>query len=92
MNRDARQADPFSGIKDGHVVDVGSGWDDVRQLLGVSFNRSLHDEMNNNSVTSAGREWGLPEWWLGTWALPASSDMTVLSLNDCGLAGAWVKN
>ena len=79
-------------IKNSRITNVGSSWDDARQLLGISFNRGLHDEMNNNSVTSAGREWGLPEWWLGTWALPTSSDMTALSLNDRGFAGAWVKN
>jgi hypothetical protein len=39
--------------------------DDVEKLLGIRLKGSLHNEMGNNQVTPAGRDWGLPEWWLG---------------------------
>jgi eukaryotic-like serine/threonine-protein kinase len=67
-------------------------WDNASKLLGVSLKGALNSEMSENRVTPAGREWGLTEWWLGSWDLPISSDITALSLDERGFAGAWVKN
>jgi hypothetical protein len=74
------------------ITGVNIRWDDARSLLGVSFKGALNGEMNNNQVTLAGRDWGLGEWWLGSWDLPISSDTTALSLDERGFAGAWVKD
>ena len=70
-------------------------WDDANRLLGISYKGGLQELQGgttHNRVTPAGRDWGLPEWWLGTWDVPISRGMTVLSLDDRGFAGAWVKN
>jgi outer membrane protein assembly factor BamB len=67
-------------------------WDDANRLLGVSFRGALNGEMNDNRATPAGSDWGLAGWWLGSWDLPVSRDITVLSLDDRGFAGAWVKS
>jgi outer membrane protein assembly factor BamB len=67
-------------------------WDDASNLLSVSFKGALNGELNNNQVTPAGRDWGLGEWWLGSWDLPLSGNTTALSLDERGFAGAWVKN
>jgi outer membrane protein assembly factor BamB len=71
---------------------VTFSWDDASKLVGVPYRGALMDDLNDNRATSAGRDWGLAEWWLGTWDVPVSSEMTVLSLDDRGFAGAWVKN
>ena len=65
---------------------------DTSSLLGISFDGALNGDMTENRVTPTGREWGLPEWWLGGWDLPISGNVTVLALNERGYAGAWVKN
>lgn len=67
-------------------------WDDSGKLLGVSVIGGLKNELGNNQVTPAGREWGLPDWWLGSWDLPPSNQITPLSLDDREYVGAWVKN
>lgn len=79
-------------VDNGAMSDITIRRDDTSKLLGISFETALNGLMSNNRVTPAGRDWGLAEWWIGTWDLPLSSDITVLSLNDRGFAGAWVKN
>jgi hypothetical protein len=79
-------------VENGVMTGATIRWDDANQLLGVSFKGALNGEFNNNQVTPAGRDWGLGEWWLGSWDLPPSSDTTALSLDERGFAGAWVKN
>jgi hypothetical protein len=60
-------------------------------LLGISLNGALNSDMSTNRVTTAGRDWGLPDWWLGGWDLPVSKQVKALSLDERGFAGAWVK-
>jgi eukaryotic-like serine/threonine-protein kinase len=77
-----------------HDTITGSSirWDDSSKLLGIAMKGGLKNEFGNNQVTPAGRDWGLPDWWLGTWDLPPSNEMVALSLDDREYAGAWVKN
>ncbi|MFZ3374821.1 MAG: PQQ-binding-like beta-propeller repeat protein [Chthoniobacterales bacterium] len=79
-------------VEKGDMTDALIRLDDANELLGVSFKGALNGEMNNNRVTPAGRDWGLAEWWIGWWDVPISSDITVLSLDERGFAGAWAKN
>ena len=78
--------------KNHSVTDVATKWDDARNLLGVSYDGALQDDLNYNRATNAGRAWGLPEWWLGTWDVRPSPDITPLSLDDRGSAGSWVRH
>jgi hypothetical protein len=66
-------------------------WEAAGALIGVSYKGGLQTELNENQVTPVGREWGLPEFWLGVWEVPASPDITVLSMDDRGLPASWVK-
>lgn len=79
-------------VDNGALTGATIRWDDTSDLLGLSFKGALNGEFNNNAVTHAGRDWGLGEWWLGSWDLPPSNDITVLSLDERGFAGAWVRN
>ena len=79
-------------VEKGTLTDAKIRWNDATRLLGISFKGALNNELGDNQVTPAGRDWGLPEWWLGAWDLPISNDVTALSLDDRGFAGAWVKS
>ena len=79
-------------VEKGAITDATIRWDDAQQLLGSSWQGGLNNEMGNNRVTPAGRDWGLGEWWLGAWDVPVSPDILALSLDERGYAGAWVKN
>src|ERR1035438_9868590 len=48
---------------------VTFSWDDASKLVGVPYRGALMDDLNDNRATSAGRDWGLAEWWLGTWEI-----------------------
>jgi eukaryotic-like serine/threonine-protein kinase len=77
---------------DSQITGAALRWDDAGKLLGISYKGGLQNNSASNRVTPAGLDCGLPEWWLGTWDVPISNEMTVLSLDDRGFAGAWVKN
>ena len=78
--------------KDNNITDMSLTWDAASNLLGVPYKGALQSDQNSNRVTATGRDWGLPEWWIGSWDVPASTGITPLSLDDRGFAGAWVKN
>jgi len=78
--------------KNNKLTDLSIGWDDASNLLSVSWKGALHEEKTSNQVTPAGRDWGLADWWLGTWDMPLSPELTPLALDDRGFAGAWVRN
>jgi hypothetical protein len=79
-------------VDKGTITGATMHWDDLEKLLGISFNGSLNNEFGDNQVTPAGRDWGFPDWWLGRWDMPLSSNITALSFDERGFAGAWVKN
>jgi len=74
------------------VEDYNFSLDRPSELLGISFKGFSTDENNDLRANETGRVWGLQDWWVGTWTLPVSSDITVLATNDRGFAGAWEKN
>jgi outer membrane protein assembly factor BamB len=79
-------------VEQGAMTDARIRWEDASNLLGVSFQGALNNEMDNNQVTPTGRDWGLAEWWLGSWDLPISSNTIALALDNRGFAGSWVKS
>ena len=42
-------------------------------------------------ATDAGRQWGLQQRWRGGWGIEPDKSITVLGLDEFGLASAWVK-
>ena len=59
-------------------------------LLDVRFDRSNFDPLTQH-VTAAGRRWNLEGWWNGTWSADAASVSTVLTRDENGEAGMFVK-
>jgi outer membrane protein assembly factor BamB len=78
--------------KDNKITDATYRWDDAGTLLGISYKGGLQNNSETSIATPAGRDWGLPTWWLGTWDAPISSGMTVLGQDDRAFANAWVKS
>jgi outer membrane protein assembly factor BamB len=78
--------------KNNNLTGMTMNWAAADALIGVSYKGGLQTEMNENQVTPVGREWGLPEFWLGVWEVPTSPDITVLSTDDRGLPASWVKS
>ena len=60
------------------------------RLLGVRHEAGRSDWMGA-TATAEGRRWGLPEWYLGGFAVPAEDVSTVLALDEFGQASSWVK-
>lgn len=46
----------------------------------------------NVVATAEGKRWGLPDWWIGEWAVETRVGITVLGTNEYGKAAAWAKN
>src|SRR6202020_2828374 len=76
-----------------NITGVAHKWDEAGALVGVSYRGGLSDDTSTeNLVTAAGRDWGLPEWWLGAWDVPVATNLTGLGLDDRGYAGAWARS
>ena len=61
------------------------------RLLGVDHTLG-HSDWMGARATEAGRRWGLPEWFIGGFAVPPGDATTVLALDEWGLSSAWVKS
>jgi eukaryotic-like serine/threonine-protein kinase len=61
------------------------------RLLGVDHTRGRADWMSARA-TAEGRRWGVPEWYIGGFAVPPRDVTTVLGLDEWGLASAWVRS
>ncbi|HEX7251869.1 MAG TPA: PQQ-binding-like beta-propeller repeat protein, partial [Thermoanaerobaculia bacterium] len=70
-----------------------TGTDQARaeRLLGVRLAGPLIDQIGS-LPTAEGRQWGLPEFWIGGFPAPAAEVTTVLGLDEFGQASAWVKS
>ncbi|HEY7575301.1 MAG TPA: PQQ-binding-like beta-propeller repeat protein, partial [Thermoanaerobaculia bacterium] len=61
------------------------------RLLGVRHELGKFDWMGA-TATADGRRWGMPEWYVASFAVPPGDVTTVLALDEWGLASAWVKS
>ena len=65
-------------------------WHHATKLLGVPHEAAMFDQRGVRA-TPAGRRWGLPTRWRGAWGIDPDRSITVLGLDEFGLATAWVK-
>jgi hypothetical protein len=65
-------------------------WDHATKLLGVPHEAAMFDQRGVRA-TAAGRQWGLPTRWRGAWGIDPDKSITVLGLDEFGLATAWAK-
>jgi len=61
------------------------------RLLGVRHELGNFDWMGS-TATPDGRRWGVVDWCLSGFAVPAADVTTVLALDEFGLASGWVKS
>jgi hypothetical protein len=61
------------------------------RLLEVDHSIGRADWMGARA-TPEGRRWGVPEWYLGGFAVPRADVTTVLGTDEFGRASAWVKS
>jgi outer membrane protein assembly factor BamB len=61
------------------------------RLIGVDHTVGRADWMGARATTD-GRRWGVPEWYVGGFAVPAGDVTTVLGLDEWGRSSAWVKS
>ncbi len=61
------------------------------RLLEVDHTVGRPDWMGGRA-TPEGRRWGMPDWYLGGFAVPRGDVTTVLGTDEFGLASAWVKS
>ena len=65
-------------------------WGNATKLLGVPHEAAMFDQRGVRA-TDAGRQWGLQQRWRGGWGIEPDKSITVLGLDEFGLASAWVK-
>ncbi len=60
-------------------------------LLGVPYS-GMNFDTYGARATQLGQEWGVPAWWVSTYAIDVTDDIEVLALDEDGRAAAWVKD
>src|SRR5262249_13968387 len=70
-----------------------AGTDQARaeRLLGGHLAGPLIDQVGSEA-TSEGRQWGLPEFWIGGFPAPPADVTAVLGVDEFGQASAWIKS
>ncbi len=63
----------------------------TKRLLEVDNSLGRPDWMGGRA-TPEGRRWGVPEWYIGGFAVAPGDVTTVLGQDEWGLASAWVKS
>ena len=83
---------PIDGIERDPKTGQAIRFDPSRttRLLGVRHELGRSDWMGA-TATAEGRRWGLPDWYVGGFAVPPEDVSTVLALDEFGLASSWVK-
>jgi outer membrane protein assembly factor BamB len=65
-------------------------WGNATKLLGVPHDAAMFDQRGVRS-TATGKQWGLQPRWRTGWGIDPDRSITVLGLDEFGLASAWVK-
>ena len=82
-----------------HLVTIDSksgkpvGTDQARseRLLDVHLSGALIDDIGS-TATAEGRQWGLPDFWIGGFPVSPKDVTMVLGTDEFGQASAWVKS
>jgi hypothetical protein len=80
--------DPKTGDVPGGLASLK--WVNATKLLGVPHDASMFDA-HGVRVTDAGKRWGLQTRWRAGWGIDPDTSITVLGLDDYGLAASWVR-
>jgi eukaryotic-like serine/threonine-protein kinase len=80
--------DPKTGDVPGGLASLK--WANATKLLGVPHDASMFDP-HGVRVTDAGKRWGLQTRWRAGWGIDPDKSITVLGLDDYGLAASWVR-
>jgi outer membrane protein assembly factor BamB len=65
-------------------------WSAPTRLLGVAHDAAMFD-LRGVHATAAGQRWGLAGRWREAWGIAPDSAITVLGLDEWGLATSWVR-
>ena len=65
-------------------------WGNATKLLGVPHEAAMFDQRGVRA-TAAGKRWGLQPRWRTGWGIEPDRSITVLGLDEFGLASAWAK-
>ena len=65
-------------------------WGNATKLLGVPHDAAMFDQRGVRA-TEAGKRWGLQSRWRTGWGIDPDRSITVLGLDEFGLASSWVK-
>jgi outer membrane protein assembly factor BamB len=65
-------------------------WGNATKLLGVPHEAAMFDQRGSRA-TAAGRQWGLQTRWRAGWGIEPDKSVTVLGMDEFGLATAWVR-
>lgn len=86
---------PLLFPKDPKTGDIPGGlaslrWANPTKLLGVPHDAAMFDQRGVRA-TDAGKRWGLPARWRTGWGIDPDRSITVLGLDEFGLASAWYR-
>jgi outer membrane protein assembly factor BamB len=65
-------------------------WGNATKLLDVPHEAAMFDQRGTR-VTAAGKRWGLQPRWRAGWGIDPDRSVTVLGIDEFGLASAWVR-
>ena len=65
-------------------------WGNSSALLGVPHEAAMFDQRGARA-TEVGKRWGLPNRWRTGWGIDPDRSITVLGVDEFGLATAWVR-
>jgi hypothetical protein len=78
-------------VRDSSGTPIGMNPREPERLLGVPFNGVSFSE-HAAMPTPTGRQWGIDRWVRGGFGIPPGAATHALTLDETGLATAWVKS